>query len=116
MVGPSTELVEPVKETVNSDHIYSKNLHQVQLLSYSSSELTDLPSDTDTSTISSVDDILDELFPQRTPTIDNNVSDLGSDGNRSPMSDTSSDFSPNPPHDHFDLDDTFNDLFPQLIC
>lgn len=113
-MGPATEFVESIKDAVNSDHLYSRNTPHVDTTTNSFADPTS-KADLDTSHVA-CENFLDDLFPQQSDY--DKTRDLGSDGNRSPMSDSSYSLSPDPDSTKNQLswDDTFTDLFPELMC
>lgn len=113
MVGPTTELLE----SVNIDHLYSKNTSPAKKTTCPSAKYVVAIDDSSFSKTgmqsgASMDNIFDTLFTQQSD-FDNDVSsDLSSNGSFSPISDSDMSFSPDSLHDQWE--DTFDDLFPQL--
>lgn len=112
VVGTTTELLEPVRDNINRDHIYHKNIDKSPCPAISMMEACD--SDFVTGLLSVCSTPAKDIESRSDLQLVTNE-DIGSDGNMSPYSDMSSACSPGSESGlHADWNDCPIDLFPQL--
>jgi len=125
VVGTTAERMEPIRDTLSSDHLYHKVIEPtvVTTVLNNNTKRVDIVNSTRvlhkvvSASVNESSISLASSPKSESMFMDDNdcVFDIGSEGNRSPYSDISSSLSPGTPEDlGLDWNDSFVDLFPQL--
>lgn len=89
VVGSTTECMESIKDIVNTDHVYSKSTKPAAVCSTYMDDVSLIDNNAmDTETANKVLDELLKATLNPNDSIDSSYDSLGSDGNRSPYSDS----------------------------